>query len=222
MFIVAYKGEETHLTPPVSSDAVAINFGSFTVTFPPPWVNCDIRGDIKQHVESKGHTFKTLDVRNILPWASNSVDYITHHHLLEHLTDEEGELFLKECYRVLKPNGVMRFSVPDPKKLIKFYLSNMDKLDDESDEVKNAKYAVDAFFTLLTSGHKTMYDEEKIRLVLYPQWSVEVVEHRTSKHRVFESTIELFPKHSIFVEATKSITTSQNVEDYKKYLEGEE
>ena len=226
MFIVAHKGEESHSVPSVPSDIVAINFGSFVVSFPAPFINADIRGDIKGAVESKGHKFMELDVRGRLPWSDNSVDYITHHHLLEHLTDEEGEMFLKECYRILKVNGVMRFSVPDPKKLVKLYFDeNIRSLDDESDEVKNAKYSVDAFYTLLTSGHKSIYDWNKIYKILtsggFLERYIKQEEHHTSEHRIFESTTELFPKHSIFVEATKNITTSQSVEGYKKYLEEE-
>jgi len=205
-----------------------INFGSFTVTFGHDWINADIRGDIKDYVESKGHRFMELDVRNRLPWEDNSVAYITHHHLLEHLTDEEGKGFLKDCYRILKPSGVMRLSVPDPQKLARLYAENgMSSLSDESDEVKNAKYSVDRFWTLLTSGHKTMYDMVKLKDVLDNTGFTNIMfmGYKQSNHDIFvNETTELFPKHSLFVEATKPTTfeTPQKTKipsTYKEYLE---
>ena len=223
MFILAYRGEgSVPSVQSVSTDVKAINFGSFIVTFPDPFLNVDIRGDIKGMVESKGHHFMEYDVRNKLPWNDNEIDYITHHHLLEHLTDEEGQAFLKECNRILKPDGVMRLSVPNPKRLANLYSNdNLRVLNNESDEVKNAKYDVDAFWNLLTSGHKTLYDEDKLFAVLKHNGFISyIVDRHTSEYAIFEKTTELFPEHSLFVEATKSVETSQSVPDYKKYLEG--
>ena len=207
------------------SEVTAINFGSFTVTFPPPWINCDIRGDIKSLVESKGHRFMELDVRGRLPWSDNSVDYITHHHLAEHLTEEEGMVFFKECYRILKPHGVMRMSVPDLHKLATLYANGkLSDLNDESDEVKNAQHKANAFWTLITSGHKTMYDGEKLgRFLVDAGFNPNDVTFRACKdssYKIFENTTELFPKHSLFVEAVKKVLSSDSVPDYKRYLEG--
>jgi 2-polyprenyl-3-methyl-5-hydroxy-6-metoxy-1,4-benzoquinol methylase len=37
--------------------------------------------------------------------------------MLEHVTQQQGYLFLRECYRVLKPAGVLRVGVPDIKRI---------------------------------------------------------------------------------------------------------
>lgn len=53
------------------------------------------------------------DVRDGLPFKNFAFDYIFAEHFLEHLTIEEGKDFLKECYRVLKEDGVLRLSTPN-------------------------------------------------------------------------------------------------------------
>lgn len=58
-----------------------------------------------------------LDIRKPLPFAAESVDFILIEHCLEHVNGPDGFRFLKEAYRVLKPNGVLRVCVPQLKKL---------------------------------------------------------------------------------------------------------
>lgn len=57
---------------------------------------------------------------------SNSVDIIYNSHSLGYLSPEELELAFTEWYRVLKPNGILRLSVPDLKAAWKVY----EKTDD--------------------------------------------------------------------------------------------
>lgn len=47
------------------------------------------------------------------PWSDASVDAIYMGEVLEHFTAQQGEHVLRECYRVLKPGGVLRLRVPD-------------------------------------------------------------------------------------------------------------
>lgn len=54
-----------------------------------------------------------LDLKNKLPFPDQSVDFIYSEHVLEHLEYLEAKNLLKECYRVLKPNGVIRTALPD-------------------------------------------------------------------------------------------------------------
>lgn len=63
------------------------------------------------------------DVRHDLtafpwPWDDDSADAINASHVLEHFTRRDGYLFLAECYRILKPYGVLTLSVPDMDKFI--------------------------------------------------------------------------------------------------------
>jgi SAM-dependent methyltransferase len=66
----------------------------------------------------------TLDIRNPLPFPSNSVDYIYTSHTLEHVEHYESKQILQECYRILKPQGIIRIVLPDLEKMMKEYLSS--------------------------------------------------------------------------------------------------
>jgi len=54
-----------------------------------------------------------LDVRNGLPFPSNTVDSIYSTHMFEHFYPDELQLLLRECLRVLKPGGGIRLIVPN-------------------------------------------------------------------------------------------------------------
>jgi SAM-dependent methyltransferase len=53
------------------------------------------------------------DLRYPLKINSNVVAGIFCEHTLEHLTFSEGKNLLRECYRILKPGGIIRIAVPD-------------------------------------------------------------------------------------------------------------
>lgn len=64
------------------------------------------------------------DLRNPLPQQSGTVDFIFNEHFIEHLTREESRRLLTECYRVLKPGGVIRISTPSISTLVNNYIAN--------------------------------------------------------------------------------------------------
>jgi predicted SAM-dependent methyltransferase len=86
------------------------------------WLNVDLDSPVAD---------SRADLRNPLPFADESVDFIFNEHFLEHITREEGIVFLKECRRVLKPGGVFRVSTPDLKWLVFQYGSG--RIDEWSD-----------------------------------------------------------------------------------------
>jgi predicted SAM-dependent methyltransferase len=53
------------------------------------------------------------DLREGLPFPDNSIDTLYSSHFLEHLSFGEGETFLAEAVRALKPGGTFSISVPD-------------------------------------------------------------------------------------------------------------
>lgn len=54
-----------------------------------------------------------IDVSRRFPFATESVDKIYCSHFLEHIPANKGKFVLKECYRVLRKDSVMRLVVPD-------------------------------------------------------------------------------------------------------------
>ena len=54
-----------------------------------------------------------VDITRKLPFPDSSVDAIFCEEVIEHIDSHAGRLLLKECWRILKPGGVMRLSTPD-------------------------------------------------------------------------------------------------------------
>jgi len=77
----------------------------------PGWTNVDLDGtpDVR------------LDLGGRLPIADRSVLRIYSEHLIEHLSCEQGQHLLRECRRVLAPDGVLRVATPDLAALVDSY-----------------------------------------------------------------------------------------------------
>ncbi len=81
----------------------------------PGWLTADIwTGDVYFNALKK------------LPFKNSSIDYAFSEHFLEHLSYEQTVKHLHEIYRVLKPGGIIRISMPDLEAICKAYV-NKDK-----------------------------------------------------------------------------------------------
>jgi predicted SAM-dependent methyltransferase len=58
-----------------------------------------------------------------LPFDDACLDEIYAGHFLEHLTYDDGQAFLKECYRCLVPGGKLGLVVPDMREVLKRWLA---------------------------------------------------------------------------------------------------
>jgi predicted SAM-dependent methyltransferase len=57
-----------------------------------------------------------------VPFQSETFDLVYHSHVLEHFSKQDGEKLIEECFRVLKPGGVIRIAIPDLEQIVKNYL----------------------------------------------------------------------------------------------------
>jgi glycosyltransferase involved in cell wall biosynthesis len=123
-------------------------------------------------------------------------------HFLEHLDRQEGAVFLKECYRVLKPNGIIRITVPDARILAQYYLDGLiQSLDNE--DIKKMD-AVSAFVHMLIGGHKTVYDKVSLFAMMSGFSNVTVRRQGDSGSPEIQAEIkDMYPDHSIYVEGSK-------------------
>ncbi len=69
------------------------------------WLNTDFMPRNNQTV--------ILDVTRTMLFKSNTFDYIFCEHMIEHITYAQAHKMLKECLRILRPNGKLRISTPD-------------------------------------------------------------------------------------------------------------
>jgi predicted SAM-dependent methyltransferase/glycosyltransferase involved in cell wall biosynthesis len=123
----------------------------------PGFINIDLEpgGDI-QHDATQG-----------LPFPDASVDGVYSEHFLEHLTQAQGLAFLRECRRVLKPEGAVRIAMPDLDEIAHRYSATDWRGD--GDMFKLGFHWVDNRCEMLNIcmrewGHQWVYNEEELRL----------------------------------------------------------
>lgn len=80
--------------------------------------------ELAKKVRQHGLNFKVHDLtKGFEEFKSNSVSLIVAGQLVEHLPPRNQlPQFLKECYRMLKPGGILRITTPDLDLLIQAYL----------------------------------------------------------------------------------------------------
>ncbi len=63
-----------------------------------------------------------LDVGKPFPMPDSSFDYVYSEHTVEHLTYPQATNILKECFRIMKPGGIIRIATPNLQFLADLYL----------------------------------------------------------------------------------------------------
>lgn len=82
------------------------------------WVNIDFH--------DHGGAVLAYDLRLGIPFPDATADVIYHSHVLERFTRESGTHFLTECFRVLRPGGLLRIVVPDLENIVRAYLTALE------------------------------------------------------------------------------------------------
>ena len=112
-----------------------------------------------------------VNLQKRFPWPDNSVDCVYLGEVLEHFTRDDGFRLVSECFRVLKPGGVIRLRVPDNARFWRNYLTAFDENLARTPEQRTDDHSrwVEMFFRdicvrrrfLGSYGHyhKWMYDE---------------------------------------------------------------
>ena len=118
-----------------------------------------------------------LDATKTFPFEDQSFDYIFSEHMIEHITYTQGLQMLKECHRILKPNGKIRLSTPDFQFLIDLYIQEHNDLqarytkwmanymreqEPDSAPVDTPIFVINNF--VRDWGHLFIYDEDSLRL----------------------------------------------------------
>ncbi|WP_461209882.1 glycosyltransferase [Desulfocurvus sp. DL9XJH121] len=99
--------------------------------FHPDWVNVDF--------SSPGPEVYAHDLAEGVPFRDASFDVVYHSHLLEHFNKDDAGAFLRDCFRVLRPGGVLRVAVPDLESLARSYLHCLDEAG-KGDESAQARH----------------------------------------------------------------------------------
>ena len=75
---------------------------------------------------STGESVIAYNLLNGIPFDQNSFDVIYHSHVLEHFEEKDGANFIKHCFNVLKPGGIIRIAVPDLEQIVRNYIKYLD------------------------------------------------------------------------------------------------
>jgi SAM-dependent methyltransferase len=97
----------------------------------PDWVNVDFH--------SSNPSVLAHDLKGKLPFKDDSFDVVYHSHLQEHLPKKNVPMLFHECFRILKPGGIIRVVVPDLEQIVRIYLELLERsLND--DPVAQTRY----------------------------------------------------------------------------------
>lgn len=79
------------------------------------WTNVDRKPSTQgwEHDPATKDQVYDVDLNGPWPWKDNSVDAITVSHLLYCMSADEKRHVIRECYRVLKPYGIVRITDDD-------------------------------------------------------------------------------------------------------------
>jgi len=125
-----------------------------------------------------------LDARRRFPLPDDCMDVVFTEHMVEHLSYSDGLHCLRECRRVLKPEGRLRIATPSLDRLVRLW-------DRDEDEIslRYVRWSVDTFvhdadaylpaFVLNNFmrdwGHRFVYDQRTLAHALETAGFVDVV-----------------------------------------------
>ncbi len=96
------------------------------------WVNVDMTSSSTDVI-----------VANLLkgiPFPDKSFDVVYHSQVLEHFPKEKAKNFIKECFRVLKPDGIIRVVVPDLENIVDEYKKFLNENIENPNDLSAANY----------------------------------------------------------------------------------
>jgi len=80
------------------------------------------------------------DLSKGIPFPSETFDVVYHSHLLEHFEKKDALMFMAECFRVLKPGGIIRVVVPDLEQIARIYLDELERCREDNNPVNRANH----------------------------------------------------------------------------------
>ncbi len=143
----------------------------------------------------KENTFIHHDLKYGIPVKDNSCDFIFSSHFLEHLPHSDAAYLLKEMFRCIKKNGVVRIAVPNLEYAVNLY---------QKGEKENF---LKFFFTEtanLYEHHHYMYDFEIIENMLKKAGFRKIYKRNYQQGLVPDIEIlDNRPEETLFIEAVK-------------------
>lgn len=96
------------------------------------WVNVDMVSNSIDVIPA--------NLLNGIPFPNDHFDVIYHSQVLEHFPKEKAHGFILECFRVLKPNGIIRIVVPDLENIVDEYKKCLKENLENPTDISAANY----------------------------------------------------------------------------------
>lgn len=163
------------------------------------WVNVDL---------ARGPGIDVVwDLRRALPFADESCAAIFSEHVIEHLSKEDAEKLLRECYRIMQRGGVLRLSTPDAGRYLRAYAGDGEFLRHPSFP-QRVESPIDRINIMMREGgqHLWVYDSDSMFRLLRRVGFSTVAEQQFghSQHpRMQNIDLESRAFESFYVEAVK-------------------
>lgn len=133
-----------------------LHLGCFNV-YLENWINVDF-ADPRHRLDLR------WDLRRGIPYPDGRVDALFSEHLFEHIPLDGGLELMRECWRVLRPGGILRLTVPDLERYIHSYIGEDPLLDEgRAGRPSRGMAFQEVFFHY---GHRAMYDFDTLALML--------------------------------------------------------
>lgn len=186
---------------PKTEGPIMLNVGCGT-DYKDGWVNIDNNSD-----NNISKLDLNWDLRNPLPYADGSVDYIFNEHFMEHLTVEEAIRANKDFLRVLKKGGVLRIAMPNLEDVVELYNDKQWKNRPVIktfglDFVQTPAELINMSFRWW--GHMWLYDWEELkrRLQEADATTIKRAKHGKSTHKPLNG-LEIREESTLIAEVTK-------------------
>lgn len=108
-----------------------LNIGCGT-KFHKDWYNVDL-------ISNSPYVMK-WDLIKGIPFPDNKFDVVYHSQVLEHISKEKAPNLIKECFRVLKPGGIMRIVLPDLENIVEEYRKYLHENINNPTKLSEANY----------------------------------------------------------------------------------
>jgi len=96
------------------------------------WVNVDM--------VPSGPSVIQCDLLKGINFPDDTFNVVYHSQFIEHIPRDRANFITKECYRVLKPGGIIRVVTPDLENIVRNYLFYLEKCISEPNEINIANY----------------------------------------------------------------------------------
>jgi predicted SAM-dependent methyltransferase len=120
-----------------------------------------------------------MDVTKSLPIPDDSVDVVYAEEVIEHVNRESGRQMLSECFRVLKPGGILRLTTPS----LDYFAKRALMAPNGFEEINGIFYG---------HGHRCIYTETALREALRATGFINIAR---STYRAPESKYGVFDTH---------------------------